>query len=106
MKSFVHTSYPIYGCSLTTGRSGSWSSVCRSVVTKLRDGKSCNGGLLGSRSGEAKQQVAGKRTTGGIVKVSPQELLSERGMAGFECALNARRPQFTGKKMEKMEFEK
>ena len=100
MKSFVHTNYPIQVCSLTTGNSGSWSSVCRSVVTKPRDGKSRKGGLIGSQSGEANQQVAGKRTTEGIVKVTHQELLSEMGMGGVECALDARRPKSTGKKMD------
>ena len=80
MKGFVHTNYPIQVCSLTTGSKGSWLSDCRCVVTKSRDGKSRNGGLLGSQSGEAKQQVAGKRTTEGIVKVAHQELLSEMGM--------------------------
>ena len=100
MKRFVHTNYPIQVCSLTTGSSGSWSSVCRSVVTKPRDGKSCKGGLIGSQSGEAKQQVAGKRTTEGIVKVTHRELLSEMGLGGVECAFYARRPQSTGKKMD------
>ena len=77
MKSFVHTNYPIRVCSLTTGSSGSWSSDCRSVVTKSRDGKAVNSGLSGSRSGKANQQVAGKRTTEGIVKVTRRVLLSE-----------------------------
>ena len=100
MKSFVHTNYPIQVCSLTTGSSGSWSSICRSVVTKPRDGKSNKGGLIGSQSGEAKQQVAGKRTTEGIVKVTHRKLLSEMGLGGVECAFYARRPKSTGKKMD------
>ena len=101
MKSFVHTNYPIQVCSLTTGISGSWSSERRSVVTKSREGKSYEGGLVVSRSGEAKQQVAGKRTTEGIVKVSHQGLLTEMVWDRVEHPLNMRRPQFTGKKMDR-----
>ena len=100
MKSFVHTNYPIRVCSLTTGSSGSWSSVCRSVVTKSRDGKAVTGLLSGSRSGKANQQVAGKRTTEGIVKVTRQVLLSEAGLGGVECAFDARRPLSAGKKLD------
>jgi hypothetical protein len=100
MKSFVHTSYPIQVCSLTTDISGSWPSECRSVVTKSRGGKSYKGGLLGSQSGEAKQQVVGKRTTEGIVKVNYQGLLSEVVTGGVEHAFDVRRPQSTGKKMD------
>lgn len=101
MKSFVHTNYPIQVCSLTTGNSSSWLSDCRCVVTKSRDGKSYRGGLIDSQSGEANQQVAGKRTTEGIVKVTHQELLSEMGKGIVERAFEMRRPQFTGKKMDK-----
>ena len=100
MKSFVHTNYPIRVCSLTTGSSGSWSSVCRSVVTKSRDGKVVTDGLSDSQSGKANQQVAGKRTTEGIVKVTRLELLSEAGLGGVECAFNARRPLSAGKKLD------
>ncbi|OGV39737.1 MAG: hypothetical protein A2020_08805 [Lentisphaerae bacterium GWF2_45_14] len=92
MKSFVHTNYPIQVCSLTTGSSGSWSFVCRSVVTKSRDGKAVNSGLSGNRRSEAKQQVVGKRTTVGIVKVTRRVLLSETGLGRVECSFNARRP--------------
>ena len=100
MKSFVHTNYPIRVCSLTTGSSGSWSSVCRSVVTKSRDRKVVTDLLSGSRSGKANQQVAGKRTTEGIVKVTRQELLSEAGLGGVECPFNTRRPLSAGKKLD------
>ncbi len=77
MKRIVHTNYPIQVCSLTTGSYEFKIPASRSVVTKSRDGKSGSGGLLDSQSGKANQQVAGKRTTVGIVKVNCRKLLSE-----------------------------
>jgi len=100
MKSFVHTNYPIRVCSLTIGSSGSWSSDCRSVETKSQGWKVVTDGLSGSRSGKANQQVVGKRTTEGIVKVTRLELLSEAGLGGVECAFDARRPLSAGKKLD------
>ena len=129
MKSFVHTNYPIQVCSLTTGRIGSWPTVCRSVVTKSREGNACQshdglwpvpktlagngeqqlaghlkerqiGGLAVSQSGKAKQQVVGKRTSVGIVKVSHQILLTEMARDRVEHPFYVRRPQSAGKKMD------
>ena len=56
MKGFIHTNYPFQVCSLTTGSSSSWLSVCRSVVTKSREGKA---GCIqhGTWSGSSRETV-------------------------------------------------